>query len=240
MSKKLSLTGNSSRSGGRYQSVNQGKQYSTSRPSCGEFGIANRALIGALSLVVVLGTAAASQTASGALTRDYLAPSVTDSGEVSHTARRLEITVLSRARFRGTIIIQMTRPGADRPDGFALYLAHPVYPDDPASGLYCYISRNGTEGFKQAFINNEVLIARESIRGDAANLMQELAGQVEIATRGLTTDTIGFGVLRGLPDSMFDALDRVVSASGGCGWPTAPPEKPAAALNATLSERLAP
>jgi hypothetical protein len=199
--------------------------------------MAKRALIGALSLVVVLRTPAASQTASSTLARDYIAPSVIDKGEVSSTAGRLEITVLSRARFRGTIIIQMTRPGADRPDG---YLAHPLYPDDPTSGLYCYISRNDTKGFKQAFINNEVLIASESIRGDAANLMQELAGQVEIATRGLTTDTIGFGVLRRLPDSLFDALDRVVNASGGCGWPTTAPEKPAAALNATLSERLAP
>jgi hypothetical protein len=203
----------------------------------GELRIGKRAVVAALSLVVVLGTPAASQTA-GTLAKDYLAPPLSDTGKVAGTAGRLEITVLSRARFRGTIIIQMTRPGADRPDGFALYLAHPSYPDDPTSGLYCYFSRDDGEGFKQAFINDEALLAREPIRGNAATLMQDLAGEVEIATSGLTTDKIGLGVLRMLPDSLFDALDRVVSASGGCGWPTAPPEKPIAASTATLAERL--
>jgi hypothetical protein len=204
----------------------------------GEFGIAKRAVAAALGLVAVLGTPAASQTASGTLARDYLAPPVSDTGKVAGTAGRLEITVLSRARFRGTIIIQMTRPGADRPDGFALYLAHPSDPDDPTSGLYCYFSRDDGEGFKQAFINDEVLLAREPIRGAAAKLMQELAEEVEIATSGLTTDKIGLGVLRILPDSLFGALDRVMGASGGCGWPTAPPEQPTAASTAALAERL--
>jgi hypothetical protein len=205
-----------------------------------EFGISMGAVAGALSLAVALGTPAASQTASGALARDYLAPPVSDAGKVAGTAGRLEITVLSRARFRGIIIIQMTRPGADRPDAFALYLAHPSYPDDPTSGLYCYLSRDNGEGFKQAFISEDALLAREPIRGDAAKLMQELAGQVERATSGLTTDKIGLGVLRTLPDSLFDALDRVVGASGGCGWQTAAPEMVAATSNATLPERLFP
>jgi hypothetical protein len=199
-----------------------------------------RAVVGAWSLVVVLGTPVASQTANGSSARDYLAPPVSDAGKVAGTAGRLEITVLSRARFRGTIIIQMTRPGAERSDAFALYLAHPSYPDDPTSGLYCYISRDGGEGFKQAFISDEALIAREPIRDDAAKQMQELAEQVEIATSGLTTDKIGLGVLRSLPDSLFGALDRVVSASGGCGWSTAPAEKPTAPSTTTLAEHLLP
>ena len=160
---------------------------------------ANRIVGGVLSLLIAAITPVASQTPSEPL-RDFFAPIVSDTGEVVSTIGRIEITLLSKPRFLGTTIVQMTKIGAARPDAFAINVLHPSYPGDSASGLFCYISPGSGDAFRQAFIGGELVTAKEPFSDAAKALMEDFAKEVEAATRGMAADKIGLGVALKFPE----------------------------------------
>jgi hypothetical protein len=150
--------------------------------------------------------------------RDYFAPALGDDGKVVAALKRIEITLLSRPEYSRVTVIQMTKLGAEKPDGLGLEILQPSYPGDTASGLYCYMSTVDGKAFKLLF-NGDFTTPLYPLSDDAKAAMAQLADKVADATKDLTSDRLGSGIARNFPDTAFAALDRVLNIPGGCSRP---------------------
>jgi hypothetical protein len=172
---------------------------------------------GALVVLVTMMTAAAAQAPIEPAAQDEVEPVIGDDGSVIAGLGIMQITLLSKHRFAGITIAQTTPRGANQSAALAV---HVPYPFDPAWVLTCFILQDDRRALRTAS-TGDFMTPMESITGEAKTAMQDLAAQVEIATKGLNSDQIGFGILRKLPDSVFAALDRVLAVDGGCNWSAA-------------------
>jgi hypothetical protein len=132
----------------------------------------------------------------------------------------IEITLL-KPEFRNILIIQMPKLGSDEPDEFSIHVPDPSDPE-LKTGLFCYISLLHGDSYKQAYFNNDIGTPEVPISGEARNLMAEFARAVEATTKDLKVKDIGYGVIRTFPKSAYAALDRVLSAPGGCNKEVVP------------------
>jgi hypothetical protein len=132
----------------------------------------------------------------------------------------IEIALL-KPEFRNILIIQMPKLGSDEPDEFSIHVPDPSDPE-LKTGLFCHISLLHGDSYKQAYFNNDVGTAEVPINGESRKLMAEFARAVEAATKGLKVKDIGYGVIRAFPKSAYEALDRVLSAPGGCNKEVVP------------------
>jgi hypothetical protein len=123
---------------------------------------------------------------------------------------RVEIT-LTRRGFRGVILVLTRNRVTQEADGFAIYITN----ETENAGLYCHIWISGA-GAKQRFVDIDVIGSDAPITGQAYALMAVLAAEVDGLTRDLAPKSIGLGVIRGVPETVYQQIDAIRAANGGC------------------------
>lgn len=119
-----------------------------------------------------------------------------------------EIT-LTRPGYHGVVLV-LTRNSVSRAaDGFSIYIMNEI----ATGGLYCHIWIPGNAS-KQIFDEGDVT-AETPMIGQAYALMGGLAATVDAITRDLAPKSIGFGVIRSVPETIYQRLGTVRAMSGG-------------------------
>lgn len=123
---------------------------------------------------------------------------------------RVEIT-LTRPGFRGVVLALTRNRVTQEADGFAIYIAN----EAENAGLYCHIWISGGAA-KQRFVDLDVIGSDTPIAGQAYALMAMIAADVDGLTRDLAPKSIGLGVIRSVPETIYEQVDAIRTASGGC------------------------
>ncbi len=123
--------------------------------------------------------------------------------------RRIEIT-LFRPGFRGIMLV-LLKTASGEADGLAIY----VMDESEAAGLFCHIWLPG-DGSKQAISDGDVSFQDAPISGEGYQAMARLAAALEDVTRDLTAEKIGFGMIRGLPETIYEEIRQLRELTGGC------------------------
>jgi hypothetical protein len=187
------------------------------RPLAREYKMSIAKSLGGVLIALVATVTAATSQPPILSPEDELEPILGDDGSVLSGLGIIQITLLSRDRFAGITLAQTTPRGKDKPEALAV---HVPYPANPEWMLTCFILRDDQRAFRTAS-TGDFMTPFEPITGEAKAMMEDLAAQIEIATKGLNFDQIGFGILHKFPDSVFAALDRVLAVDGGCNWSAA-------------------